>query len=155
MRYLLALILSLLPLAFGQTPFPILFSTKTINTAQQSSFVSAIISYVSSLEQQPTYTSFSSYMATATGLPDDVSSEFSSVSYNPLSLVEDYFTATATPAWYTEITSPLQSYVSSVASGEASIASKIVNGSGAGRVEAKVAVMGSLLAAMLVGMLLL
>jgi hypothetical protein len=155
MRYFLALILSLLPLAFGQTPFPILFSTKTINTAQQSSFVSAIISYVSSLEQQPTYTSFFSYMATATGLPDDVSSEFSSVSYNPLSLAEDYFTATATPAWYTEITSPLQSYVSSVASGEASIVSKIVNGSGAGRVEAKVAVMGSLLAAMLVGMLLL
>ena len=154
MRYFLALILSLLPLAFGQTPFPILFSTKTINTAQQSSFISAIISYVSSLEQQPTYTSFASYMATATGLPDDVSSEFSSVSYNPLSLAEDYFAATATPAWYTEITSPLQSYVSSVASADASIATKII-GSGAGRVEAKVAVMGSLLAAMLVGMLLL
>ena len=93
-------------------------------------------------------------MATATGLPDDVSSEFSFVNNNPISLAEDYFTATATPAWYTEITSPLQSYVSSIASVEASIASKIVNGS-AGRVEAKVAVMGSLLAAMLVGILLL
>ena len=154
MRYFLALILSLLPLAFGQTPFPIVFNTKSINTAQESSLVSYFFSFGSSLEQQPAFTSFSSYMATATGLPDDVSSEFSFVNNNPISLAEDYFTATATPAWYTEITSPLQSYVSSIASVEASIASKIVNGS-AGRVEAKVAVMGSLLAAMLVGILLL
>jgi hypothetical protein len=149
MRYFLALILSLLPLAFGQT-----FNTKNINAAQQSSLSSAFASYGSSLGLQPAYASFALYMATATGLPDDVSSEFSSVGFNPVSLVADYLTATATPAWYTEITSPLQSYVSSVASADASIATKII-GSGAGRVEAKVAVMGSLLAAMLVGILLL
>ena len=155
MRYFLALILSLLPLAFGQTPFPIVFNTKSINTAQESSLVSYFFSFGSSLEQQPAFTSFSSYMATATGLPDDVSSEFSFVNNNPISLAEDYFTATATPAWYTEIPAPFQSYVSSVANAEASIASKVLSSGGPEMVEAKVAVMGSLLAAMLVGMLLL
>ena len=149
MRYFLALILSLLPLALGQTPFPIAFSSA--NAAQLSSSLS---SYDSSLAQQPAYTSFASYMATAT-VSSDASAEFASASNNPLLLAINFFTATATPAWYTEIPAPFQSYVSSVANAEASIASKVLSSGGPEMVEAKVAVMGSLLAAMLVGMLLL
>ena len=149
MRYFLALILSLLPLAFGQTPFPIAF--KTVSNAAQ--FSSALSSYDSSLEQQPAFTSFAEFMATAI-VPSDAAAEFALVTNNPILLAGDFFGATATPAWYSEIPSPLQSYVNSVASADASIASKVLGG-GAGRVEAKVAVMGSLLAAMFVGMLLL
>ena len=149
MRYFLALILSLLPLAFGQTPFPIAFKTLS-NTAQLSS---ALSSYDASLEQEPAFTSFAAFMATAT-VSSDASVEFASADNNPVLLAADFFAATATPAWYSEIPSPLQSYVNSVASADASIASKVLGG-GAGRVEAKVAVMGSLLAAMFVGMLLL
>jgi len=149
MRYFLILILSLLPPAFGQTPFPVAFQSG--NLAQ---LTSAYSSLASSLAQQPAYTSLATFMATATGLTPNVSAEFAAVGNNPVLLAVDFFTATATPAWYTQIPSPLQSYVSSVASAEASIASKIVSG-GEKRVEAKVAVMGSLLAAMFVGMVLL
>ena len=143
MHYLLALILSLLPLALGQTT--------TIGSANAPQ----LLSYASSLKQQPAFTSFASLMATAT-VSSNASAEFSLAGNNPLSLAYDLLTALpATPAWYTEIPSPLQTYVNSIAVAEFSIlASKSVSG-GAERVEAKVAVMGSLLAAMLVGMLLL
>jgi hypothetical protein len=140
MRYLLALIFSLLPLALGQTSFPLL------------------LSYDSSLKQQPAFTSFASLMATAS-VGSDASAEFSSASNDPLYLASALMavvteTATTTPAWFTEIPTPLQSYVSSIAVAEASIIGSESKG-GAERVEAKVAIMGSLLAAMLVGMLLL
>ena len=111
------------------------------------------MSYDSSLTQQPAYTSFASFVATAT-LSSDASAEFSLVNNNPLYLAYNLAVATTTPAWYTELPSPIQSFLSSIAVVESSIATKFVSG-GAERVEAKVAVMGSLLAAMLVGILLL
>jgi hypothetical protein len=154
MRCFFTLILSLLPLAFGQTPFPIAFNTKSLNAAQSSSGSSLILGYISSLEAQPAYTSFAEFMSTATAVGPDASAAFSSVGNDPFLLAVDFLAATATPAWYTEIPSPLQSYVNSIANADASIISKVVGG-GAERVEAKVAVMGSLLAAMFVGMLLL
>jgi hypothetical protein len=112
MRYLLALILSLLPLALGQTPFP--YSSVSANAAQISS---AVASYASSLKQQPAFTSFASLDGNGYCGASDVSAEFSSCQQQSspprLSI---YLTAKpATPAWYTEIPSPLQSYVNSIA----------------------------------------
>jgi len=152
MRHLLALILSLLPLAFGQTPFPIAF--KIENSAQSSAFSFSVNSYFSSVEQQSSFTSFAAFMATATDLTEAETTEFSLADNEPLIVCTDFFGATETPAWYTDMPTPYQNFVSSVASVEASIATKVLGGA-AGRVEAKVAVMGSLLATMLAVMLLL
>jgi len=151
MRHLLALILFLLPLAFGQTPFPIAF--KIVNSAQSSSLSFSVNSYFSSVEQQSSFTSFAEFMATATDLTEAEATEFALANNEPLRVCTDFFGATETPAWYTDMPTPYKSFVSSVANVEASIATKVLGG--AGRVEAKAAVMGSLLATMLAVMLLL
>jgi len=154
MRHSLALIFfSLLPLAFGQTPFPIAFKNN-MNAAQSSAFEASRSSYFTSLGKQAPWTSFAAFMETATDLTEAETAEFYLADYNPAKLGDDFFLATATPLWYTDIPTPFKSYVSSVASAEASIIAK-VEGDGAKKVEAKVAVMGSLLATMLVVMLLL
>ncbi|KAN0080697.1 hypothetical protein V8E54_003901 [Elaphomyces granulatus] len=155
MHHLLALILSLLPLALGQqqTPFPIAF--KLVNPSQSSALSTSASSYFSSLEQQPAFTSFAKFMSTATNLTGAEQAEFALVTNNPALLGNDFFTASTTPAWYTDIATPLRSYVSSVASVEASIATNVVGTGVAGRVEAKVAVMSSLLATILAVILLL
>jgi hypothetical protein len=150
-RYIFSLILALLPLAYAQTPFPIAF--ESVNSAKASSYSSLISSYAGSLENQPAFTTFAYYMATATGLPPDEQDAFNEASTNPAGLALEFFTATATPAWYTEIPSDLQSYVSSVANGYASLATHVVGE--ADRLGARVAVMGALLTTALVGMLML
>ena len=151
MRYIFSLIF-VLSLAYAQTPFPIAFQPVT-NVAQVSSLSSLDTSYVESLQMQPAFTSFSEYMATATSLSEDELNAFGSALNNPILLGIGFFTATATPAWYTEIPSDLQSYVSSVANEEASICTKVL--SGAERLGARVTIMGTLLAAAFVGMLML
>ncbi|KAN0076425.1 hypothetical protein V8E54_006567 [Elaphomyces granulatus] len=152
MRYFLALVLSLLPLAFGQAPYPSVV-TGTIPIAKSSAAEASLTAYAISVENQPAFTSWAGFMATATDLSTDESGAFAVVDNNPVVLAIDFITATETPAWYTEIPGPFQSYVSSVASVAASIIEKAE--SSGERVEAKVAVMGSLLATMLVVMLLL
>jgi len=149
MRYFLALILSLLPLAFGQAPYPGVATLTTLPTA----IAASISAYFNSVENQPAFTSLAGLMATATGLTHEESAAFDAANDDPISLAYGFATATATPAWYTEIPAPFQSYVNSIASVGASIA--LEKGSGAERVEAKIAVMGSLLATMLVVMFLL
>jgi hypothetical protein len=151
MRYIFSLILALLPLAYAQTPFPIAF--KTVNSAQASSISSLASSYAISVEQQPAFTTFSAYMATATGLSQDGSDAFNEADYNPILLANEFFTATATPAWYTEIPSSLQSYVSSVANSEASIVARVAGD--AKRLGTRAAVVGALLTTALVGILML
>jgi len=151
MRHIFSLILALLPLAYAQTPFPIAF--KTANSAQLSTISSSVSSYISSVVQQPAYTTFSAYMATATDLSPDEQDAFNEADYDPVLLAEEFFTATATPVWYTEIPSNLQSYVSSIANSEASIAAKVVGE--AKRLGARAAVIGALLTTALVGILML
>jgi len=153
MRYLLAIVLSLLPLTLGQTPFPGYFNI--IPSNQSIAFRSSIASYTSSLARQPAYTAFSLFMATATNLSSAESMAFHAADNNPVLLAYDFVTATATPAWYTEIPAPFQSYVSSIASVGASMHAMAAAANEAERVEVKVTVMGSLLATMLVGMFLL
>jgi hypothetical protein len=157
MRYFLALVLSLLPLAFGRAPFPSIASfTGTMPTAISSAVEASLTAYGISVENQPSFTSWAGFMATATDLSTDESNAFAAADNNPVLLAIGFITATATPAWYTEIPDRFRSYVSSIASVAASIAEKAESeSSGAERVEAKVAVMGSLLATMLVVMLLL
>ena len=152
MRYMFSLIFVLLSLAYAQTPFPCAFQTAT-NAAEISAISSLETSYVESLVKQPAYTSFSEYMATATSLSEDELNAYGRALNNPILLGIEFFTATATPAWYTEIPSDLQSYVSSVANAEASICTKVV--SGAERLGARVTIMGTLLAAAFVGILML
>jgi hypothetical protein len=151
MRYIFSLVLALLPLAYAQTPFPIAF--KTVNPAQSSSISSLASSYIISVEQQPAFTTFSSYMAAATGLSQDELNAFIEADNNPILLANEFFTATATPVWYTEIPSNLQSYVSSIANSEASIIAQVAGD--AKRLGTRAAVVGSLLTTALVGILML
>jgi hypothetical protein len=102
---------------------------------------------------QPAFTSFAAYMATATSLSKDELNAFSRATTNPIALAVEFFTATATPAWYTEIPSDFQNYVSSVANAQASLASQVV--SGAERPGTRVVITGAVLSAAFVGMLML
>ncbi len=151
MRFIFSLLLTLLPLAYAQTPFPIAF--KTVNAAQGSSLSSLASSYALSVEQQPAFTTFAGYMATATGLSQDELDAFNAANNNPIILAGAFFTATATPAWYTEIPGNLQSYVSSIANAEASIAIQVA-GEGK-KLGTRTAVVGALLTTALVGVLML
>jgi hypothetical protein len=151
MRYIFSLILALLPLAYAQTPFPIAF--KSANSAQISSISSLVSSYLVSVVQQPAFTTFEAYMATATGLSQDEQDAFDEADDNPILLADEFFSATATPAWYTQIPSDLQSYVSSIANSEASLAAKVVGD--AKRLGTRAAVIGALLTTALVGVLML
>lgn len=151
MRSIFPLVLALVPLACAQTPFPIAF--KTVNAAQASSISSLASSYAVSVEQQPAFTTFSASMAAATDLTSDEQAAFSGASNNPILLAYEFFTATATPVWYTQIPTGLQSYVSSIANSEASIAAQVAGD--AGRLGGRGAVVGALLASALVGILAL
>ncbi len=151
MRFTFSLVLALLPLAYAQTPFPIAF--KTGNAAQASSASSLASSYALSVEQQPAFTTFAASMAQATGLTENEQVAFNNADNNPILLANAFFTATATPAWYTEVPSNLQSYVSSIANAEASIVAQVLGD--APRLGSKVAVVGGLLTTMLVAILML
>lgn len=147
----ISLLLAVLPLACAQVPFPIAF--KSINAAQSSALSSLYHSYEVSLVLQPAYTTFAVYMAEATNLPIDAEVAFESAGNDPVSLADSFFTATATPAWYTEIPNDLQSYVSSVANAEASITAQVVGA--AERLVPQTAVVGALLMTGLVMVLML
>jgi hypothetical protein len=151
MRYIFSLIVALLPLAYAQTPFPIAF--KTVNSAQASSISSLASSYAKSAEQQPPFTTLAEYMATATDLSQDELDAFNNADNNPIFLGGDFLTATATPVWYTQIPSNLQSYVSSVANSEASIIAQVVGD--AKRLGTRTAVVGALLTTAFVGIVML
>ena len=106
---LAALLPVLLPLAAAQAPFPGI-ATRSLNDAQSSKLVSQISSYVASVIEQPAYTS-------AVAELEEVGRED-----NPIDLALAFVTATATPAWYSDLPSDLQSYVSSIAAAEATFA---------------------------------
>lgn len=151
MRYHVSLIPILAALAHAQKSLPT--TIQGLNAAQLSSLSALGIPYDTSLLQQPAYTTFSQYMATATGVTPDEATAFAAAHNNPISLAIEYLAATVTPVWYTQLPGDLQSYVSSVANAQASILTQAL--SGADRVGDRVAVMGALLTAAVVGVLML
>jgi hypothetical protein len=64
----LVLVLSLLPLAFGQAPFP---GISGVLSARSSALSASLTAYVISVENEPAFTTFARLMATATHLSTD------------------------------------------------------------------------------------
>ena len=125
MRLLFLITLPLLALA--QAPFPIM--TQTVNSAQKSAISSSVSAYVTSIATQPAYTSASNEMYTATVFPEALTA-FENANGNPILLAQDFLTATATPAWYTQCPNGVQNYVSSVAAAEATIVKNVIGSAG-------------------------
>ena len=105
------------------------------------------------MAQKSDYTSLANEMATSTGLTDAEYSAFVQADSNPIELGNLYFTATATPDWYGDISGDLKDYVNKVAKAEASMVDKVTGA--AEMLGARVAVTGAILAAGVVGMVLL
>ncbi|MCJ1392940.1 hypothetical protein MMC18_005812 [Xylographa bjoerkii] len=145
-----ALAALVLPLASAQTPFPIAGSL--IPVTMTATLIAQESSYASSVAAQPSYTSFANSICSAT-VDEAAATFFAEASCDPFNLANAFFTATATPAWYTQLPSNVQSYVSSLANAEATIVQHVM--SGGERAAGTVQTMGAALVAGFVGMLFL
>jgi len=104
----------------AQAPFGYAATASITGTAKQSQLSSSVYTYASSVALQPAYTSFVAECLQVQ-VQDAALSAFEAASCSPFELVAMLFTATATPAWYTQMPGDMQGYVSSLASAEQSI----------------------------------
>ncbi|MCJ1395774.1 hypothetical protein MMC18_008660 [Xylographa bjoerkii] len=109
--FLSGALLSALSLTSAQS----LTITGSVTPAQASNIVADVINYIASVEAQPQYTCVQSVLATA--VP-------ASASFNLVSFLPYFQTASPFPPWFAGLPTDVQSYINSIAAAETSIANK-------------------------------